>query len=129
MLRVGASLPLGCDDAVALAGARLQDGAIDDFDLATRALERACCFQGSECLGDAGAAHAQHHRKLVVRDRNDRAVEAITREQHNRWHDNVYVGPWTFVVHDASRTVDFKQWQDKPYRQDAGSTFRAGDGG
>ncbi|MEU1179612.1 right-handed parallel beta-helix repeat-containing protein [Streptomyces sp. NPDC005820] len=59
----------------------------------------------------------------------ERVAEAITLAQHNRWHDNVYVGPWTFVVHDASRTVGFKQWQVTPYRQDAGSTFRARDGG
>ncbi|MFC3574848.1 right-handed parallel beta-helix repeat-containing protein [Streptomyces yaanensis] len=59
----------------------------------------------------------------------ERVAEAITSEQHNRWHDNVYVGPWTFVVHDASRTVGFKQWQATPYQQDAGSTLRAGDGG
>ena len=59
----------------------------------------------------------------------ERVAEAITGEQHNRWHDNVYVGPWTFVVHDASRTLHFRQWQGAPYRQDAGSEFRAGDGG
>ncbi|MFJ8111979.1 right-handed parallel beta-helix repeat-containing protein [Streptomyces sp. NPDC096132] len=59
----------------------------------------------------------------------ERVALAITSEQHNRWYDNVYVGPWTFVVHDASRTVDVKQWRHTPYRQDAGSTFRAGGGG
>ncbi|MEW1866660.1 right-handed parallel beta-helix repeat-containing protein [Streptomyces caelestis] len=59
----------------------------------------------------------------------ERVAEAITLEQHNRWRDNVYVGPWTFVVHDPSRTLDFGQWQGAPYRQDAGSTLRAGDGG
>ena len=55
--------------------------------------------------------------------------EAITREQGNRWHDNVYVGPWKFVVHDPSRILDSWQWQGTPYRQDAGSTFGARDGG
>ncbi|MFF5159102.1 right-handed parallel beta-helix repeat-containing protein [Streptomyces sp. NPDC000348] len=59
----------------------------------------------------------------------ERVAEAITLEQHNRWHDNVYVGPWTFVAHDPSRTLDAAQWQGAPYRQDAGSAFRAGDGG
>lgn len=59
----------------------------------------------------------------------ERVAEAITGGQHNRWHDNVYVGPWTFVAHDASRTVGVKQWRGTPYRQDAGSTFRAGNGG
>ncbi|WP_333736594.1 right-handed parallel beta-helix repeat-containing protein [Streptomyces sp. IBSBF 2806] len=59
----------------------------------------------------------------------ERVAEAITGRQHNRWHDNVYVGPWTFVVHDASRTLGFGQWRGSPYRQDAGSTLRPGDGG
>jgi hypothetical protein len=56
-------------------------------------------------------------------------AEAITRKQDNRWHDNVYRGPWRFVAHDPSRVLDFSQWQDAPYRQDADSTFRAGKGG
>lgn len=61
--------------------------------------------------------------------KGDRVAQAITGRQHNRWHDNAYVGPWTFVVHDPSRVVDSGQWQGGPYRQDAGSTFRARDGG
>ncbi|MFB7246726.1 right-handed parallel beta-helix repeat-containing protein [Streptomyces populi] len=59
----------------------------------------------------------------------DRVAEAITGKQHNRWHDNTYVGPWRFVAHDPSRVLDSGQWQGTPYRQDAGSTFRAQDGG
>ncbi|MFH8290005.1 right-handed parallel beta-helix repeat-containing protein [Streptomyces sp. NPDC018059] len=59
----------------------------------------------------------------------ERVAEAITRKQHNRWHDNAYLGPWKFVAHDPSRVLDFGQWQSTPYRQDAGSTFRARDGG
>ncbi|MFE0964812.1 right-handed parallel beta-helix repeat-containing protein [Streptomyces fungicidicus] len=59
----------------------------------------------------------------------ERVAEAITLEQHNRWHDNVYVGHWKFVAHDPSRVLDSAQWQGAPYRQDAGSTFRARDGG
>ncbi|WP_461029071.1 right-handed parallel beta-helix repeat-containing protein, partial [Streptomyces sparsus] len=59
----------------------------------------------------------------------ERVAEAITHEQRNRWHDNVYLGAWTFVAHDPSRVLDAVQWQGAPYRQDAGSTFRAGGGG
>ncbi|MGW8634064.1 right-handed parallel beta-helix repeat-containing protein [Streptomyces sp. NPDC055793] len=59
----------------------------------------------------------------------ERVAEAITGEQHNRWYDNVYLGAWTFVAHDPSRTLDSGQWQGMPYRQDEGSTFRARDGG
>ncbi|WP_407111352.1 right-handed parallel beta-helix repeat-containing protein [Streptomyces sp. DSM 116494] len=59
----------------------------------------------------------------------ERVAETITHGQHNRWHDNVYVGPWKFVAHDPSRVLDPGQWQAAPYRQDEGSTFRARDGG
>ncbi|MFJ5832849.1 right-handed parallel beta-helix repeat-containing protein [Streptomyces sp. NPDC093089] len=59
----------------------------------------------------------------------DRVARAITGEQHNRWYDNVYVGPWRFVAHDTGRVLGFRQWQGAPYRQDAGSTLRARDGG
>ncbi|MFB7222342.1 right-handed parallel beta-helix repeat-containing protein [Streptomyces sp. NPDC056227] len=58
-----------------------------------------------------------------------RVAEAITHKQHNRWHDNVYLGPWKFVAHDPSRILNSGQWQGAPYQQDAGSTFRTGDGG
>ncbi|MFE0101601.1 right-handed parallel beta-helix repeat-containing protein [Streptomyces sp. NPDC059009] len=61
--------------------------------------------------------------------KGERVAEAITREQHNRWHHNTYIGPWQFVAHDPSRVLDSGQWQADPYRQDAGSTFRARDGG
>ncbi|MEV7002987.1 right-handed parallel beta-helix repeat-containing protein [Streptomyces sp. NPDC093982] len=61
--------------------------------------------------------------------KGERVAEAITRKQHNRWRDNVYLGPWKFVAHDPSRVLDFGQWQGTPYQQDAGSTFRARDGG
>ncbi|MFK4221824.1 right-handed parallel beta-helix repeat-containing protein [Streptomyces sp. NPDC019890] len=59
----------------------------------------------------------------------ERVAEAITHKQQNRWHDNVYRGPWSFIAHDPSRKLDFGQWQGTPYQQDAGSTFRARDGG
>ncbi|MBB1252156.1 right-handed parallel beta-helix repeat-containing protein [Streptomyces sp. OF3] len=56
-------------------------------------------------------------------------ADAVTHKQHNRWRDNVYVGPWRFVAHDPSRVLDSARWQGAPYRQDAGSTFRAREGG
>ncbi|MFD4370555.1 right-handed parallel beta-helix repeat-containing protein [Streptomyces sp. NPDC058486] len=57
-------------------------------------------------------------------------AEAITHRQENRWHDNVYVGPWTFTARDPGRNLDAGQWRAAPYGQDAGSTFLAqgGDG-
>ncbi|WP_078535232.1 right-handed parallel beta-helix repeat-containing protein, partial [Streptomyces pristinaespiralis] len=61
--------------------------------------------------------------------KGERVAEAITHKQHNRWHDNVYRGPWSFVAGDPSRKLDSRQWQDAPYRQDAGSTFDPQAGG
>lgn len=61
--------------------------------------------------------------------KGERVAESITRKQHNRWHHNVYLGPWKFVAYDPSRVLDFGQWQATPYQQDAGSTLRARDGG
>ncbi|MCX4855200.1 right-handed parallel beta-helix repeat-containing protein [Streptomyces canus] len=61
--------------------------------------------------------------------KGEKVADAITRKQHNRWHDNVYVGPWKFVAHDPSRVLTFKEWQGTPYQQDTGSTFRARAGG
>ncbi|GGV42046.1 right-handed parallel beta-helix repeat-containing protein [Streptomyces spectabilis] len=52
-----------------------------------------------------------------------RVAEAITLKQHNRWHDNFYRGPWSFVVGDPGRKLDPAQWQSAPYRQDADSVF------
>ncbi|GAA2123485.1 right-handed parallel beta-helix repeat-containing protein [Streptomyces synnematoformans] len=59
----------------------------------------------------------------------ERVAEAITTRQRNRWHDNTYRGPWSFVARDQGRVLDFVQWQGMPYRQDAGSTFDPGPGG
>ncbi|MVO88730.1 right-handed parallel beta-helix repeat-containing protein [Streptomyces sp. p1417] len=54
-----------------------------------------------------------------------RVAEAITHEQRNRWHGNVYRGPWNFVAGDTSRKLDAGRWQSTPYHQDEGSTFDA----
>lgn len=58
-----------------------------------------------------------------------RVAEAITLKQDNRWHDNAYRGPWSFVVDDPGRRLDSGQWQGLPYQQDAGSTFTPQAGG
>src|SRR5207237_304818 len=44
--------------------------------------------------------------------------DAITFRQGNRWSDNKYYGPWTFVVYDTSRTLSIEQWLAAPYNQD-----------
>lgn len=56
-------------------------------------------------------------------------AEAIALKQHNRWHDNSYRGPWSFIAVDTDHKLDSGQWQGPPYRQDAGSTFDPGAGG
>lgn len=48
--------------------------------------------------------------------------DAITFSQGNRWRDNEYDGPWTFVPHDQGRRIAFAAWQTAPYAQDVGST-------
>ncbi|WP_329404166.1 right-handed parallel beta-helix repeat-containing protein [Streptomyces melanogenes] len=58
-----------------------------------------------------------------------RVADALILKQQNRWHDNVYRGPWTFVVDDPDRKLDSVQWQGPPYRQDSGSTFGSQAGG
>lgn len=55
--------------------------------------------------------------------KGEKVADAITQKQQNRWHDNVYVGPWQFVAHDPSKVLDFEAWQGMPYRQDTGSTL------
>lgn len=48
---------------------------------------------------------------------------SITFKQQNTWHDNTYLGPWTFMPYDTGRTLDDVGWQARPYLQDQGSTF------
>ncbi|KAA9162988.1 right-handed parallel beta-helix repeat-containing protein [Amycolatopsis acidicola] len=60
--------------------------------------------------------------------KGDTVQDEITKDQHNSWHDNTYVGPWTFVYGDASQILDTYQWQNAPYSQDEGSTFARGNG-
>ncbi|MDI5978169.1 right-handed parallel beta-helix repeat-containing protein [Amycolatopsis magusensis] len=51
--------------------------------------------------------------------------EAVTFEQDNRWYDNKYYGPWSFVAHDTSRQLTAAQWRAAPYSQDTCSVFGA----
>ena len=59
----------------------------------------------------------------------DVVQQSITFEQENRWHDNTYVGQWTFMPFDTSRIIDHTQWQLAPYKQDDGSKFGNKGGG
>lgn len=49
--------------------------------------------------------------------------EAIVERQSVAWHDNTYVGKWTFMVGDVSQMLDQTAWTSQPTRQDAGSSF------
>jgi hypothetical protein len=59
--------------------------------------------------------------------KGDVVQEAITSHQHNQWHDNTYVGPWTFITYDTSQILDTFQWQGTQ-QQDEGSVFTKGSG-
>ena len=52
--------------------------------------------------------------------------DAITFQQNNRWSDNLYYGPWTFVARDTSRSLTPEAWQAAPYNQDTCSSFNDG---
>lgn len=47
--------------------------------------------------------------------------DAITFNQNNKFSNNVYNGPWQFMVHDQNNDVSFATWQGT-YGQDVGST-------
>jgi hypothetical protein len=49
--------------------------------------------------------------------------DAITFQQDNRWYENSYYGPWTFVARDTSRALTPEAWMAAPYNQDECSTF------
>lgn len=53
----------------------------------------------------------------------DVVERAITFDQHNRWADNRYVGPWSFMVLEQGNRVGWRAWRARPYRQDRGSTL------
>ncbi|MFC1442685.1 right-handed parallel beta-helix repeat-containing protein [Streptacidiphilus sp. N1-10] len=61
--------------------------------------------------------------------KGDPVAQAITFDQQNRWYDNTYSGPWSFVAHDQGVVLNTGQWQAAPYRQDTGSTFGPKAGG
>jgi hypothetical protein len=52
--------------------------------------------------------------------------DAITFEQNNHFSNNRYFGPWRFMAHDTSVTLDFAAWQAAPYHQDQSSTLEQG---
>lgn len=52
--------------------------------------------------------------------------QAIVSEQQVRWHDNTYIGPWSFVLASTGRVVTAAEWRGEPYLQDAGSSFDPG---
>ena len=55
--------------------------------------------------------------------KGDVVQKAITFNQENRWYDNVYVGPWSFMTLDTDGRVGPDGWRGGDYRQDRDSTF------
>ena len=44
------------------------------------------------------------------------------------WHDNTYIGKWSFMVGDVGQVLDQTAWTAQPARQDAGSSFSSDPG-
>jgi Right handed beta helix region len=42
----------------------------------------------------------------------------ITFDQNNKFTNNTYVGPWSFMAHDQSTILTLAQWKAAPYDQD-----------
>ena len=53
----------------------------------------------------------------------DTIQQAITFDQDNLWHGNIYRGDYNFMPFDTSNLLTYANWQDAPYGQDAGSTM------
>jgi hypothetical protein len=51
--------------------------------------------------------------------------KAITFNQNNKWHNNVYYGEWHFQPFDMGTDKTFAEWQTAPYAQDSGSSYSA----
>lgn len=51
----------------------------------------------------------------------------IVGKQNNRFQDNVYAGPWTFMVKGQGTKVNWATWQSAPYDQDTDSVIKTGD--
>jgi hypothetical protein len=50
-------------------------------------------------------------------------ARAISRHQDNVWRDNVYRGPWRYMIEIlGSGKVSWAKWRSAPWHQDAGST-------
>ncbi|MFG1907829.1 right-handed parallel beta-helix repeat-containing protein [Kribbella sp. NPDC048928] len=50
--------------------------------------------------------------------------DAITYHQGNRFFNNTYAGPWSFVVHEQGNRVNWAAWQGAPYGQDHDSVIK-----
>ncbi|MGH3627156.1 MAG: hypothetical protein ACRDRL_06920 [Sciscionella sp.] len=47
--------------------------------------------------------------------------DAITFGQNDHFLNNIYIGPWMFMVHDQGTVLTCTAWQTAPYNQDTGS--------
>ena len=53
--------------------------------------------------------------------KNTIVEQSITFDQDNQFSDNMYNGPWQFMVHQQGTVVSWKAWTSAPYQQDSGS--------
>lgn len=52
--------------------------------------------------------------------------DRIMAKQGNYFEDNVYAGPWTFMVKEQGKKVNWATWQSAPYSQDTDSVIKTG---
>jgi hypothetical protein len=51
----------------------------------------------------------------------DVVPDHISFDQHNKFLDNTYQGPWRFMSRELGNNLTWQQWRSHPYAQDAGS--------
>jgi Right handed beta helix region len=47
----------------------------------------------------------------------------IAYHQNDVWRNNIYRGPWSFMIHDQANIFPWSTWRAAPYNQDAGSVL------
>ena len=80
-------------------------------------VERGCGFMG--LVANVGTVPDwSPYQGYVVPDN-------ISMHQDNLWRDNVYHGPWRFMIHQlGSGRVSWSEWRSAPWHQDSGSVRR-----
>eukprot|EP01133_Synstelium_polycarpum_P008152 gene8152-9574_t len=54
--------------------------------------------------------------------------QAITFNQNNKWANNSYTGPWSYLTKSMDNNINYASWRAAPYNQDVGSTYSSPQG-